>query len=79
MLTNLGVTQTIATTGRQYVEIAVRLATDAAFAAAVRAAIRVGLERSPLTDMPAHTRNLERAYLRALELRFPAALARADG
>lgn len=79
MLTNLGVTQTIATTGRQYVEIAVRLATDTAFAAEVKAAIRTGLERSPLTDMPAHTRNLERAYLRALELRFPAALARADG
>jgi protein O-GlcNAc transferase len=79
MLANLGVTQTIATSGRQYVEIAVRLATDAVFAAEVKAAIRAGLERSPLTDMPAHTRNLERAYLRALELRFPAALARADG
>jgi predicted O-linked N-acetylglucosamine transferase (SPINDLY family) len=79
MLTNLGVPQTIATTGRQYVEIAVRLATDAAFAAQVRAAIRAGLDRSPLTDMPTYTRNLERAYLRALELRFPAALARADG
>jgi len=79
MLANLGVMQTVAKTGRQYVDIAVRLATDAAFAAEVRAAIRTGLERSPLTDMSAHTRHLEQAYLRALELRFPAALSRADG
>ena len=51
MLSNLGVTQTVAKTGRQYVDIAVRLATDAAFAVEVKAAIRAGLERSPLTDM----------------------------
>ena len=43
--------------------------------AQVRAAIRAGLARSPLTDMDAHTRNLERAYLTALERRYPAALA----
>jgi predicted O-linked N-acetylglucosamine transferase (SPINDLY family) len=75
MLANLGVSKTVATSGRQYVEIAVRLATDPAFMAEVRASIRAGLTRSPLTDMDAHTRNLERAYLRALELRYPAALA----
>ena len=75
MLTNLGVSKTVATSGRQYVEIAVRLATDPTFMAEVRASIRAGLARSPLTDMDAHTRNLERAYLRALELRYPAALA----
>jgi protein O-GlcNAc transferase len=75
MLANLGVSKTVATSGRQYVEIAVRLATDPAFMAEVRASIRAGLARSPLTDMDAHTRNLERAYLRALELRYPAALA----
>jgi predicted O-linked N-acetylglucosamine transferase (SPINDLY family) len=75
MLANLGVMQTVATSGSQYVEIAVRLATDAAFMAEVRASIRAGLEHSSLTDMVAHARNLERAYLRALELRYPAALA----
>jgi len=32
----------------------------------VRGAIRSGIENSVLTDMPAHTRNLEAAYLRAL-------------
>jgi protein O-GlcNAc transferase len=79
MLANLGVTQTVAASGSQYVEIAVRLATDRAFMAEVRAAIRAGLERSPLTDMVAHTRHLERAYLQALEQRYPAALAASDG
>jgi len=79
MLANLGVTQTVATSGSQYVEIAVRLATDAAFMAEVRASIRAGLEHSPLTDMVAHTQNLERAYLSALELRCPAALLNRNG
>ncbi len=77
ILANLGVTQTIATSRGEYVEIAQRLATDAAFKAEVKAAIRAGLQHSPLTDMAAHTRNLEQAYLQALELRYPAALAAA--
>ena len=75
ILTHLGATQTLATSGSEYVEIAVRLASDAAFKAEVKAAIARGLERSPLTDMKAHTRNLEAAYLRALEQRYPEALA----
>jgi predicted O-linked N-acetylglucosamine transferase (SPINDLY family) len=75
ILANLGVTQTVATSGSEYIEIALRLATDAAFKAEVEAAIRAGLQRSPLTDMDAHTRHLEHAYLQALEQRYPAALA----
>jgi predicted O-linked N-acetylglucosamine transferase (SPINDLY family) len=67
--------QTVAASGSDYVAIAVRLATDAAFMAEVKAAIRAGLAGSPLTDMVAHTRHLEEAYLRALEQRYPAALA----
>ena len=78
ILTNLGAALTVATSGREYVDIAVRLATDAAFGAEVRAAIRAGLERSPLTDMDAHTRNLEQAYVEALRQRFPPALSVAD-
>lgn len=74
MLVNLGVTQTIATSGREYVEIASRLADDAVFKSAVRAAITAGLVRSTLTDAVGHTRNLEAAYERALAQRFPAAL-----
>ncbi len=75
ILTNLGVGQTIAHSGSEYVDIAVRLATDANFAAEVRAVIRARLAASPLTDMPAHTRNLERAYVEALQQRFPEAVA----
>lgn len=78
ILTNLGAAHTVATSGGEYVDIAVRLATDGAFNAEVKAAIRAGLERSPLTDMDAHTRNLEQAYMEALRRRFPAALGVAE-
>jgi protein O-GlcNAc transferase len=67
ILANLGVTTTVAHGGREYVDIAVRLADDAAFMKATRAAIVAGLAGSPLTDMVAHTRHLEAAYLRAIE------------
>jgi predicted O-linked N-acetylglucosamine transferase (SPINDLY family) len=77
ILANLGVMQTVARSGTEYVEIAARLATDATFAVEVRQAIRRGLQRSPLTDMDAHVRHLEQAYLHALEERSPAALAAA--
>jgi predicted O-linked N-acetylglucosamine transferase (SPINDLY family) len=66
ILANLGVLATVAQGGREFVEIAARLASDAAFMADVREAIRSGVEHSALTDMPAHTRHLEAAYLRAL-------------
>ena len=75
ILANLGVLDTVAHNPSEYVAIAARLADDRTFRAQVRAAIRAGLARSPLTDMDAHTRNLERAYLTALERRYPAALA----
>jgi len=75
MLANLGVTQTVADSGKHYVDVAVRLATDAAFMRDVRAAIRAGLAVSPLTDMVAHARHLEDAYREALRLRAPQALA----
>jgi predicted O-linked N-acetylglucosamine transferase (SPINDLY family) len=77
ILTNLGVSATVAQTGPEYVGIAVRLAEDAAFMRDVRAAIRAGLARSPLTDRVAHTRALERAYVAALAARAPDALAAA--
>jgi len=72
ILRNLGVTATIAETGRDFVDIAARLAEDPAFARDVRAAIAAGLAQSPLVDMPAHTRHLEAAYRAALADRFPA-------
>ena len=69
ILTNLGVTDTIATSGPEYVEIAVRLANDPRFMANVRAAVRDGIAKSTLTDMPQHTRALEDAYEAALRMK----------
>ena len=69
ILANLGVTQTVASSGSEYVEIAVRLAKDRAFRSEVKVAIASGIASSALTDMPAHTRALEAAYERALEQR----------
>jgi predicted O-linked N-acetylglucosamine transferase (SPINDLY family) len=71
------VTQTVATSGPQYVDLAARLADDAAFTAEVKAAIRAGLAHSPLTDGVRHTRSLEAAYEAALAQKAPAALAAA--
>jgi predicted O-linked N-acetylglucosamine transferase (SPINDLY family) len=79
MLANLGVTDTVAQSGRDYVELAVRLATDGAFAGGVREKIRVALPGSPLTDMRAHARNLEAAYVEALRRKAPEALAAGAG
>jgi predicted O-linked N-acetylglucosamine transferase (SPINDLY family) len=76
ILSNLGVTDTVAHSGGEYLAIATRLASDAQFAARVRESIRRQLARSPLTDMRQHTRNLEDAYLRALAERSPAILER---
>ncbi|MDQ6621178.1 MAG: hypothetical protein M3Z31_16045, partial [Pseudomonadota bacterium] len=67
ILANLGVTETVATTGPEYVNLAVRLADDASFMRQLRDRIRAGLARSPLTDMAAHTRNLEAAYRLAMQ------------
>jgi len=66
ILENLGVSETVAASGSDYVDIAVRLATESGFMSAVRAAIRVALAHSTLTDMPRHTRALEAAYEEAL-------------
>jgi len=74
ILANLGITDTVATTGGEYVDVAVRLATDRAFASDLRARIRAALAHSVLTDMPRHARNLEDAYLRALDERVPGAV-----
>ena len=75
ILANLGVTETVAHTGGDYVAIAVRLATDRAFMRHMRERIAKGLAHSALTDMEAHARHLESAYVRALEASVPEALA----
>ena len=77
ILANLGVTETVAHSGREYVEIAARLATEPDFMRAVRERIRAGIAHSPLTDRVGHARALERAYIDALSQRAPEALAMA--
>ena len=71
ILANLGITDTVATSGTEYVDIAARLATDRVFATGLRERIRTALAHSALTDMPQHARNLEQAYVRALRERVP--------
>ena len=64
ILANLGVTDTVASTGGEYVDIAVRLSIDRAFAGDLRARIRRAIAGSALTDMPRYARNLENAEQR---------------
>jgi predicted O-linked N-acetylglucosamine transferase (SPINDLY family) len=66
---------TVATNGREYIDIAVRLSSDPEFMRAVRGRIEERLRHSPLTDMPAHARALERAYVDALTAKAPEVLA----
>jgi hypothetical protein len=74
ILSNLGVTATVAQTGREYVDLAVRLATDEAFMREVRDAIDAKLAGLVLADADAHVRNLEAAYVVALAKSAPDAL-----
>jgi len=66
ILENLGVRETMAASGSEYVDIAVRLATDLEFMSRVRAGIGAGLRHSTLIDMRQHARALEAAYEDAL-------------
>lgn len=74
ILANLGVNETIAQSGSEYVELALRLARDRSFMASVREHVVAAIAHSPLTDLDAHVRNLESAYVAALEARAPEAL-----
>ena len=66
LLAHLGVRDTAARTDAEYVEIACRLAADAAWRSAVSAAIRERLPESGLADFGRYTRALETAYEKAL-------------
>ena len=77
ILSNLGVDSTLVQSGREYVDLAARLADDPDFAADVRASIARGLADSPLVDAPGYTRRLEAAYIAAIAEVAPGALAAA--
>ena len=71
ILMNLGVTQTIAQNGNDYVAIACRLAIEPGFMQEVRRSIQKSLINSPLVDAQRYTRNLEAAYDKALAETHP--------
>ena len=66
ILSNLGVTATIAYSEQEYIMLASRLADDQSFYEKTKAEIKAGISHSVFTDMKAHTRNLEAAYQQAL-------------
>jgi len=66
ILRHAGLAQLVARDDDDYVALAVRLATDAAFRVDQRAAVRAALAATPFTRPTIYTRALETAYLRAL-------------
>jgi predicted O-linked N-acetylglucosamine transferase (SPINDLY family) len=62
LLTHLGLTEWIARSADEYVEIAARWAAREQRLAALRRELRARMVCSPLTDAPAFTRHLESAY-----------------
>jgi len=61
-LTNLGLTELIAQTPNQFVEIAAKLASDRGRLSALRSTLRERMKCSPLMDSPRFARNIEAAY-----------------
>jgi len=62
LLNHLGLTEWIANSAREYVEIAARWAADVQRLATLRRELRARMARSPLIDAPTFTRHLESAY-----------------
>jgi predicted O-linked N-acetylglucosamine transferase (SPINDLY family) len=79
ILSHVGETRTIATSGKEYVEIAVRLATDRAFAQDVRASLQRRMADPAVVDPRVYVRNLEHAYDAALAARGGGASGDGDG
>lgn len=62
ILSNIGLSELVATTRQQYVCIASALASDPARLAELRRTLRARMQRSPLMDAPRFARNVEVAY-----------------
>ena len=73
LLANLGVTETVAHSDDEYVEIACRLAEDRAWRKSVAEAIAMKLPDCGLADPARYAKSLERAYERALAEKSAAA------
>ncbi len=64
-LTNLGLTELIAHTPQQFVQIATTLAADLPRLSHLRSTLRQRMQTSPLMNAPLFARNIESLYLRA--------------
>lgn len=62
VMSNLGLSDLVAQTPREYAEIAVRLANDLPRLMELRATMRARMLQSPLMDGPGFARNIEAAY-----------------
>ncbi|MDE2004384.1 MAG: tetratricopeptide repeat protein [Betaproteobacteria bacterium] len=69
LLSQLGVTDTVASSDDEYVAIACRLATDAAWRSSLSVRIVEGITASGIADFERYTRRLEDAFERALALK----------
>jgi predicted O-linked N-acetylglucosamine transferase (SPINDLY family)/thioredoxin-like negative regulator of GroEL len=67
ILMHAGLKETIAFSEAEFVEIACKLAGDPPLCEKNRAAIRESVEHSGVVDLDAYTRNLEKAYRRAMD------------
>jgi predicted O-linked N-acetylglucosamine transferase (SPINDLY family) len=63
ILTNAGLRELVATNEDEYLDIAVRLATDIPRLTALRSGLRERVQASPLMDAARFTRHMEQAYL----------------
>ncbi len=62
ILSNIGLPELIAETPKQYVEIAVALASDLPRLSGLRSTLRERIERSPIRDAARHARDVEAAF-----------------
>lgn len=62
LLSNVGLEDLVAKTYEEYIDIAVKLATDIERLKSLRAGLRDKMSRSPLTDAKRFTANLEMCY-----------------
>ncbi len=69
LLSHLGVPDTVARDGAEYVAIACRLAEDATWRTGIAAKIAAAFERSNITDVRRYAACLEAAYARALAIK----------
>jgi predicted O-linked N-acetylglucosamine transferase (SPINDLY family) len=64
LLSTIGLSELVATSGDEFVAIAANLARDVAKLNELRSTLRPQMERSPLMDAPRFARNIEAAYRR---------------